>query len=89
VLSQQPRGQYQKERNIQTQITKDNKQDKQKPTQTTKMMMIIIIVIIIIVSLLKQCLSIWSEEQNITFITIFENKHAALQCNDRKEEGKK
>jgi hypothetical protein len=30
VLSQQPRGQYQKERNIQAQITKDSKQDKHK-----------------------------------------------------------
>jgi len=30
VLSQQPHGQYQKERNIQTQITKDSKQDKHK-----------------------------------------------------------
>jgi len=30
MLSQQPRDQYQKERNIQTPITKDSKQDKYK-----------------------------------------------------------
>ena len=33
VPSQQPDGQLQKEHNIQTQITTDNKQDKMKQTQ--------------------------------------------------------